>query len=374
MRGKLFVWLVIALAVLGLAGYAALKPPAVCDADEEQTAVFLTLLDDNDAPLERVAVRYRLNDNAWTALPEPVNGRAFIPGAGGVYQIQATKAAYETAEITVAVPAAEPPTCRVPTQSVALQLAAAVCPTEPEPLTIQIASPHEKESARVTAVMSGGRRLTLDCQSDEADCQTYQLPLTETGQRQLALDGLPAIANAFVEDGVINYAWAPYEVYLTHGRQTVRLAGERANSLTLDFTVVPDEAGCAQPDLQTLAVALLPEPDSDAPFPPLSGSHLGGLLMTDLSAEACRQPPEMKSVLYELTVPAGTPIDQVGLLYWLDEEWREGECDLENGRLLCAAQFPQPLIRQPYAVKALAAGEEYIITQLPFGTLCILFR
>jgi hypothetical protein len=374
MREKLLVWLLIALAVWGAVGCAPFGPADTCAVDEAETAVFLTLLDDNEAPLARVAVRYRLDDGPWTALPEPVNGRAFIRGGGGVYQIEAAKAAYESAAATVIVPAAEPPACRVPTQSVTLQLAAAVCPTDPEPLIIQIASPHEKERVRVTAATPDGRRLTLDCQSDETDCQTYQLLLAETGSYQLALDQLPAIDNVFVAEGVINYTWAAYEVYLKHGQQTVRLAGERASRLTLDFAVIPDEVGCAQPDLQTVTVALLPEPDNGRPFPPLSGNHLGGLLMTDLNAEACRQPVEVKSVLYELTAPAGTPIDQVGLLYWLDGDWREGECGLENGRLLCAAQFPQPFIGQPYAVKALAGGEEYIITQLPFDTLCILFR
>jgi hypothetical protein len=372
MRGKLLVWLLISLVIWGAVGCASPAPADSCPVDEEETAVSLILLDASGAPLTRVTVRYRLDDGPWTALPEPVNGRAYIRGGGGVYQIEAAKAAYETATITVIVPAAEPPGCRVATQSAALRLAAAVCPVEPEALILQIVSSHEKERVRVTAVTPDGRRPALDCQSDAADCQIYQLPLAAAGAYQIALEGLPAIDNLFVAEGVIHYAWAAYEVDLTHGGQSVRLVGERANRLTLDVAVIPDEVGCAQPDLQTVVVSL--EPDGDAPFPPLSGAHLGGLLMTDLSAEACLLPVEMKSVWYELTVPDGTPLDQVGLSYWLDGEWREGECGLENGRLLCAAQFPQPLIRQPYAVKALAAGEEYTIAQLPFDTLCILLR
>ena len=74
--------------------------PAPCD-DAGQTAVTLTLLDKNDAALDRVQVSYRVNDGAWQDLPERVNGRARIPGGGGGYEIRAEKPGYQTGETAV---------------------------------------------------------------------------------------------------------------------------------------------------------------------------------------------------------------------------------------------------------------------------------
>lgn len=378
MTGRSYFWLLIFFVGWWTTGCAATSPsqtpPAVCDVDEGQTAVSLTLLDDKEAPLERVTVRYRLNDGPWTPLPEAVNGRALIPGGGGAYQIRAEKTAYEAAETAVIVPAPLPPDCRVPTQPVTLRLAAAVCPVEPEPLVIRLLAPETGADVRVTAVLPNGRNLTLTCQPDGANCQTYQLPLTQAGAHQLILNGLPTTGSIFLEDGVLDYDWRPYELELTHGGQRQRLTGERVNRLTLDFPVAPDEAGCAQPDFRALTVATLPEPGSDAPFPDITVHQLGGLLMTDLSAEACQQPPVWTEVAFEVVVPAGTPLAEVSLLYGLDGRWQRGECGVENGRLLCRAQFPNPFINQPYAVKAVVAGQERIATQLPFSNLCIVFR
>jgi hypothetical protein len=377
MAQKLFLWLLGLLAgglLVGCAGASSPAASAVCEVVEEQTAVSLTLRDANDAPLERVQVRYRLNDGPWTALPEAVNGRALIPGGGGAYQIRAEKAAYVAGETAVIVPAPLQPDCRVPTQAVTLRLAAAVCPTEPEPLVIQLLAPEEREDVRVTAVLPNRRTITLNCQPGADGCQAYQLPFTEAGQHQIVINDLPTTSSIFLKDGVLDYNWIAYEVNLTHGGQSRRLTGDRASRLTLDFAVAPDEEGCAQPDLRALSVTRSPEPDSDAPFPAITVHQLGGLTMTDLSAEACQQPPVWTTVAFEVMVPAGTPLAEVALLYGLDGRWQRGECGVENGRLLCRAQFPNPFINQPYAVKAVVAGQERIATQLPFSNLCILFR
>lgn len=379
MNAKISVWLWVFFTAWWAAGCAVAPrsstlPASSCEEVEEKTAVYLTLLDDKDAPLERVLVRYRHNDGPWISLPEPVNGRALIPGRSGVYQIRAEKAAYEAAETTVIVPTPLQPTCETPTQPVTLQLVAAVCPIEPESLTLQLLQPEEAERARVTAVMPDGRHMSLTCQPDSDDCRTYELPLTQVGRHQLILDDLLAAGSIFLEDGILNYDWIPYEVYLSHAGRSLRLNGERASRLTLDFAVNPDEVGCAQPDLRSLTVAQTPEVESAAPFPPGSVHQLGGILMTNLSAEACRQPPVLTTVSFEVVVPAGTPLAEADLLYGLDGRWQKGECGVENGRLLCNAQFPNPLVNQPYAVKAMVAGQEHIANQLPISNLCIIFR
>jgi hypothetical protein len=378
MNTKISVWPWVFLAIWWVVGCAGVPqsatPPAACDMGEEKTAVTLTLLDDEEAPLEQVLVRYSHNDGPWISLPDPVNGRALIPGQSGVYQIRAVKAAYEAAETTVTVPAPSQPNCQAPTQQVTLQLAAAVCPIEPESLALELLQPEEVERAKVTAVMPDGRPISLTCRPDSEECRAYELPLTQVGQYQLILDDLPATGPIFLEDGILHYDWLPYEVYLSHAGRNRRLAGERATRLTLDFTVAPDEGGCAQPDLRSLTVAQTPAGESSAPFPPARVHQLGGLLMTDLSAEACQQPPVLTTVAFEVVVPAGTPLAEVELLYGLDGRWQRGECGLENGRLLCNAQFPNPFINQPYAVKAIVAGQEQIATQLPMSNLCILFR
>lgn len=376
MTEKSFIWLFVLLTGWWAVGCTASSPtlPAVCDVDEGQTAVSLTLLDEQNAPLERVQVRYRLNDGPWIALPEAANGRANIPGGGGGYQIRAEKVAYVAGETAVIVPAALQPDCQTPTQQVTLQLAAAVCPAEPEPLTARLVAPPGADRLRATAITPNGRHISLTCLPDENGCQSFQIPLDRAGDYQFILERLPATAALTVADGLIDYDWLPYELHLTHRGQSQALRGERANHLTLKFNVAPDEEGCPQPDLRALNLTSSPQPDDDISFPPVSADQLGGMLMTDLGAEACRQSPEMKPVFYEIIAPAGTPLAEVGLLYWLDGRWQQGECGVENGRLLCAAQFPQPLIRQPYAVKAVVSGQEYTITQLPFDTLCILFR
>jgi hypothetical protein len=378
MSAKISVWPWVFLSIWWVVGCAAgpqtSTPPDACEMVEEKTAVYLTLLDDQDAPLEQVLVRYSHNDGPWIALPEPVNGRALIPGQSGVYQIRAVKVAYETAETTVTVPEPSQPSCPAPAQEVTLRLVAAVCPIEPESLALRLLQPEKVERVKVTAVMPDGSHMSLTCQPDSNDCRAYELPLTQVGGYQLILDDLPATGPIFLEDGILNYDWLPYEVYLSHAGQNLRLNGERANRLMLDFTVTPDEGGCAQPDFQSLTVVQMPEVESTAPFPSTRVHQLGGLLMTDLSAEVCQQPPVLTTVAFEVVVPAGTPLAEVDLLYGLDGRWQRGECELENGRLLCNAQFPNPFINQPYAVKAIVAGQEHIANQLPFSNLCIVFR
>ncbi len=346
--------------------------PVPCD-DAGQTAVTLTLLDKNDAPLDRVQVSYRVNGGAWQGLPERVNGRARIPGGGGGYEIRAEKPGYQTGETAVIVPAAIPPTCAAATQSVTLQLALAVCPITPEPLTIQVQSPIGEEGVAITAVTPTNYRQTLACETDASGCQTFRLPLETSGSYRLSLEGLPAYSGPLLRDDLIIYDWQPYEVNLRYGTQTRTLTGLGANRLDLDFTVASDEVGCPLPDLRGLTAVADPDLSTGDPYPPVTVDQQGPLIITDPLADECQGQPVVTPVDFALTVPDGTPLADVALLYRLDGDWREGVCAVANGRLLCTAEFPNPLLGQPYAVKAVVNGEEYISTQLPFDSLCILF-
>ncbi len=367
----------VSLLVLLLGGWlaacaAAPSPtPVPCD-DAGQTAVSLTLLDENDAPLDRVQVSYRVNGGGWQDLPERVNGRARIPGGGGGYEIRAEKPGYQTGETAVIVPAAIPETCEVTTQAVTLQMALAECPITPDPLTIQVKPAVGVEGVAVTAVTPNGRD-TLACEADANGCQTFHLLLDKSGNYQLILDGLPGYRTLSVVDGVIAYDPAPYTVVLGYGAQSRTLTGANANRLTLDFAVAPDEVGCPLPNLRGLTAVPDPDLTTGDPYPPVSVDQQGPLIMTDPLADECQGEPVVTPVDFAVTVPSGTRLADVALVYWLDGAWQEGVCRVTNGRLLCTAQFPNPLLGQPYAVKAVVNGEEYISTQLPFDTLCILF-
>ncbi|MBK8985007.1 MAG: hypothetical protein IPM39_02840 [Chloroflexi bacterium] len=376
MKQRWWVWLCclgLGVWLIGCAAAEATPTPLPCD-DAGQTAVTLTLLDDKNRPLDRVQVSYRVNGGPWQELPERVNGRAQIPGGGGGYDIRAAKPGYETGQAAVIVPAAIPTTCQVTSQRVSLQLATAVCPTTPDPLTVQVIEPTGVQKLVLTAVMPGGQRQTLACQPDEGGCQRFTLPLNAPGAYQLVLDGLPSLGALSVTDGVIGYAWQPYVVELGYGQQMRRLAGEAANRLNLALNVESDEVGCPLPDLRGLTAVISPDLTTGEPYPPVSVNHQGGLTMTDLGAAECRARPVRTPVDFAITVPAGTPLADVALLYWLDGEWQSGVCQVTDGRLLCTAEYPNPLLAQPYAVKGVVGGKEYVATQLPFDTLCILFR
>ena len=374
MKVSPYVSLLVFLLGAWLAACAAAPTPtpAPCN-DAGQTAVTLTLLDKNNAALDRVRVSYRVNDGAWQDLPERVNGRARIPGGGGGYEIRAEKPGYQTGETAVIVPAAIPPTCAAATQSVTLQLALAVCPITPEPLTIQVQSAVGEEEVVVTAVTPTNYRQTLACEADANGCQTFRLPLDTSGSYRLIVEGLSAYSGPVVTDGVISYDWLPYEVDLRYGTQMRSLTGDGANRLDLDFTVAPDEVGCPLPDLRGLTAVASPDLSTGEPYPSVTVDQQGPLIITDPLADECQGEPVVTPVDFVVTVPDGTRLADVALVYWLDGGWQTEVCQVTNGRLLCTAQFPNPLLGQPYAVKAVVNGEEYISTQLSFDTLCILF-
>jgi hypothetical protein len=74
-------------------------------------------------------------------------------------------------------------------------------------------------------------------------------------------------------------------------------------------------------------------------------------------------------------LPAGTRLADVEVVYQVGEEaWQTAECRFAAGQYLCTAQVLNPLVRQPFAIKALLQGKEYVGTQLPFDTVCLVFE
>jgi hypothetical protein len=69
----------------------------------------------------------------------------------------------------------------------------------------------------------------------------------------------------------------------------------------------------------------------------------------------------------------GTRLEDVQVIYWLDEEWQTAVCRLEENQYLCTAQLPNPLVSQYYSVRAVVNGEEHTGMQLPFDNLCMIF-
>ncbi len=339
-----------------------------------QTAVLLNVQMLTGAALEDVRVSYRVNGGKWQTLPEPVNGQARLRGGGGAYEIRAEKAAYETETTSLIVPAPIAATCEVTTQTVTLEMARAECPVAPEPLLITFNAPELTDDVRLTATSPTGQAQNLTCQDEQNGCQTFAVSLDEPGYYRLLVDGLPDLGEMVVTDGVVDYRYVPYDLTLRYAQQMQTIQGEGAQRLQISFSVRADEIGCPLPDLRQAATAVSPDHSSGEPYPDLFVFHTGNLLITDLSADECQGRPQRTAVPYEATLPAGTNLADVAMLYWLDGDWRTADCELVDGRYRCTAYFPNPLLRHPYAFKVVAGEQEAVGTSLPFDSMCIVFR
>ncbi len=373
--GNRTVWLWV-LLILGAVGAACGGRGDVvampCDF-AGQTAVSLNILNENNQPQRLVNVRYRLDDGPWQTFPESVNERALFQEGPGTYQIRLEKPGYMPAETAVVVPEPGDESCQLAEQTVALPMALAVCP--PDQLTslaVEIVS--DSSEVEVTAVSRPGGAQTVSCtQADAANCHHYELPLNQIGSYTLDVTGLAGLGPMFVENGVISYTLRPSQITLRQNSLEHSLSLTGANSLSASFSVGRDETGCAQVDFRTLEAVPQPDTSSGVPFPALKVSQQSNLLLTDLGAAGCAAAPQPYPVIYEATVPAGTPLADVAVLAYLAGAWQEASCAVEDGRLLCTAVYPNPLIGQPYAYKIMAAGQEYVGTSLPFDNLCLLF-
>lgn len=367
------VWFVVLLILA--AGGAACGGGVVatpCDFTG-QTAVSLNILNENGQPQRLVNVRYRLDDGSWQTFPESVNERALFQQGPGTYQIRLEKPGYLPAETAVIVPEPGTGSCQLAEQTVALPMALAVCPSD-QLTSLAVAIESDSSGVAVTAVAQPGGAQVVSCtEADAANCRRYELPLNQIGSYTLDVTGLAGFGPLSVENGVITYALRPGQITLRQNNAERSLSLTGANRLSASFSVGRDETGCAQVDFRTLEA--VPEPDisSGEPFPALTVSQQSNLLLTDLGAPGCAAAPQPYPVIYEATVPAGTPLADVAVLTYLDGAWQEASCEVEDGRLLCTAVYPNPLIRQPYAYKIIATGEEYVGTSLPFDNLCLIF-
>ncbi|MBK8905374.1 MAG: hypothetical protein IPM53_29600 [Anaerolineaceae bacterium] len=366
-----WIWLVM-VGLVALAAACGGQPSSnVTECDfGGQTAVTLNILDEKGLPQRLVRVQYRLGDGSWEALPESVNEQAVFQEGPGTYQIRLEKSGYGSEEVSVVVTEAEDGSCRVTTQTVAVAMSPLECPAA-EPTVLEIAVESQGEAVVVTAVTPNGRQ-ELTCAQGGA-CQQFQLPLPRPGSYTVEVTGLAGVGPMTVEDGLITYPLRPSQVMLrqVNVEQTLSLSG--ADSVRLELAVTADEVGCPLADLRSLTAQ--PEPDiaSGEPFPELGVSQVNNLLITDLSASQCTAVPQPYPVIYEASLPGGTPVDEVSVFAFAEGEWQVAECGAEDGRFLCTAVLPNPLVGQPYAYKIVAAGEEMVGTSLPFDTVCLVF-
>lgn len=366
-----WIWLVM----VGLVGLAAAcggqgsSTVTACDFGG-QTAVTLNIRDENGQPQRLVRVEYRLDDGSWQALPESVNEQAEFQEGPGTYQFRLEKSGYAPEEVVVVAEAAADGSCRVTSQTVAVAMSPIVCPAS-EPAFLEIAIEAEREAVAVTAVTPDGRQ-ELTCAPSDG-CQQFQLPLTRPGSYTVDVTGLAGVGPMTVAAGLITYPLRPSQVTLRQANVERTLSLSGADSVRLELAVTADEVGCPLADFRSLTAQ--PEPDiaSGEPFPELGVSQVNNLLITDLSAAACTAVPQPYPVTYEASLPDGTPLAEVSVFAYTEGAWQPAECRVEDGRFLCTAVLPNPLIRQPYAYKIVAAGEEVVGTSLPFDNLCIVF-
>lgn len=366
-----WLWLMM-VGLVGLAAACGEQASSIvteCDFGG-QTAVTLQITDENGEPQRLVRVEYQLDDGPWQALPESVNGQAVLRDGPGTYHIRLEKPGYVFAERTVVV--ADTGSCQLTAETVEVALARAVCPnTEPTVLEIEVAS--DSEAVEVTAV-AGTTRQDIQCtDADDANCHRYALPLNREGSYTIKVAGLAGLGPMMVVDGLITYQSRTSQVTLRQNNvsQSVSLPG--AESASLNLTVAADEIGCPLADLRTMTALPEPDPASDEPFPKLTIFQQNNLLMTDLSVPECGAAPQPYLMTYEVSLPNGTPLRTVSASVLTGQEWQDAECGVEDGRFVCTAVVPNPLVGQPYAFKIVAAGKEYVGMRLPLDNLCLVF-
>ena len=375
MRRTFWFGLITSILLAGLAaacGGDEMADTAVCDYTT-QTAVTLDLRDENGNPQRLVRVRYRVDDGPWQQLPESVNETAVLRDGPGTYQIHVEKPGYAPNEITVVVPAPEGDSCEVAAEAATLPMSLAVCPnTEPTFLEIEVVS--ASEEVVVTAVAQPGGTQPLTCADETAtNCSLYTLPLTRAAKLRLTVEDLGGIGPMQVDNGVVGYALNDSQLILRQNGLSHSHTVSGANSLNAALDVTLDEVGCPLADFRTLDVQVEPDVTSGDPYPTLRVFQLSNLTMTDLGAAGCQNTPQLYPVRFQAELPNGTRLDDVSVQTFTAGEWQPAECEVGNGRYLCTAALPNPLIRQPYAYKIVVGDEEYTGTSLPFDTLCLIF-
>jgi hypothetical protein len=336
-------------------------------------AVVLMLMDETGAAVSGASLRYQWGPLPWQEWPERTAERTVIRGGPGPYRLEVSAPGFEVAEALVSVASDPSDGCRPLAQTVTLQLSLPPCPQAPEPLLLALEPSLPGVALNATLPDSGGQSLT--CLAGEGEtCRQYELPTEQRGQYRLNLSGLPGLGAMDVVDGVVVYRPAPATLLLDHrGRQErVELTG--ADSAEVTFQVRGDEANCSLADFRELELSLRPDPRSTEPRPSLSVSYLGSLTMTDLGAEACRAAPVMTSLPFGLVLPDGTNLAEARVQVHYGEDWQGATCEFTEGAIVCRALVPNPLLGRPFALRALLGEQEATGMQLPFTSMCLIFR
>jgi len=367
-RGWLIIGLLLAWLLAACQGESPVE--ANCDGSGE-TAVSLTLFDEDDQPMQRVTVRYRVDGGAWQDLPERVNEETLIPGTAGAgtYEIMAQKQGYETVETAVTVPAAE--NCGVVPQPLTLTFTRKACPITPRPLALHLDTPTDLLDLQVWGKTPTDGRQALTCTANDTGSCAYLLSLSEVGEYELVVEGLPGNGRMSVNNDVVAYTYIPFDLRLTQGMREQHITGEGADQVAISVPVRPDEINCPLAALDDLTSTLTPDRREDGES--VWVNLVGGLTITDLSADDCQAQPQIMPIPYNVTVPAGTHLADVSVLYWLKGKWETAVCQFQESQFTCTAMLPNPLIGQSYAVKAVVNGEEFVSMQMPFDNLCYLF-
>ncbi|MCB8965421.1 MAG: hypothetical protein H6660_00860 [Ardenticatenaceae bacterium] len=366
MRNWVVIGCLLVLLLAACQGESVDEVGETCNEGVE-TAVSLTLRDENDSPMQHVNVRYRVAGGAWQDLPERVNGAAVISGTAGEYEIVAQKQGYQTVETAVSVPAA-PDGCGLTPQQLTLDFTRTACAVTPQPLALSLAAPADLTDLQVWSYSPTQGRQSLTCTNDANGRCAYLLPLTESGTYELTVEGLPGNGRMSLDDDIITVTYTPFDLLLTQGMREQHVNGEGVDNVTISVPVRPDEINCPLAALNELTVTAN-ERYGDG----ITVGLLGGLTATDLGAAECQVESQLMPVHYNVTVPTGTRLTDIAVLYWLGEEWQTADCQFTDGQILCTAMLPNPLLKHPYAVKAVVNGVEHIGTQVPFDNMCFLF-
>jgi hypothetical protein len=367
--------LLVVLLALMLAGASCSSPgPPACP-DESHPALQLEVVDEAGEPLIGAALRYRVDQGQWQEWPEHTGLNTVIRGGPGEYQVEVSLQGFEGATTTLDVPAGAEDACRAISQTARLELVRTLCPEPPAVLTLTVDPPVDELQASVTLPDSGRQRLA--CQEASGDfCREFSFEVTEPGMYALTLQDLPGLGAMLVVSNVVAYDQAPVALRLEHrGRSgTAEVSGVEAAELR--FPVRRDEANCPLADLSALET-VYPQDEVGADpggRPPLALHYQGGLLMTDLGADACQAKPVLTALPFSADLPAGTNLAGVEVQVDYGEGWQTAQCQFSDGRYLCQVPVPNPLLNRPFVARVLANDEEAIGLSLPFGGLCLVFQ
>ena len=366
--------LVAALAVLLLAAGCGSPAPAACP-DETYPAVELEVVDESDEPLIGASLRYRIDDGQWLPWPENLGRQTVIRGGPGLYQLELSRPGFESAIRTLDVPAATEEACQPLVQSVTIQLARTPCPLPPAALSLAVDPPVDELQASVILPDSGRQRLV--CQDAIGDaCRRFSFDLAELGTYAVSLADLPGLGAMQIISGVVAYDPAPVALRLEHRGVSATAEVSGVEAAELRFPVRRDEANCPLADLPALETIYPQEEQAgeDGRRPPLALHYEGGLLMTDLGAEACQAEPVLTALPLSAELPAGTDLDDVQVQVEYGEGWRTADCELRDGRYLCQVAVPNPLLDRPFVARVTAGDEEAIGLSLPFRGMCLVFQ